>query len=64
MNCLSIDKDRCTNCGNCDAILPGLLEKAVDGRLPISSNNVEKEESRINQAIEACDVNALTLEEM
>lgn len=65
MYCLVIDKDRCVNCGNCEASLPKLLEEAVDGKLLISPSKFQEVSVRtdIAAAIASCHVDALTLEE-
>ena len=61
---LVIDQDLCVCCRNCEAILPELLSRAVDGRLPISPTKLAEKRAEIQQAIASCHLEALTLKEV
>lgn len=61
MHQLTIDENLCVRCGNCEAILPGVL-----GNLPllISPANLREHGPEIRRAVASCHLEALTLEEV
>ena len=61
---LKIDKTRCVTCGNCEAWLPGLPAHANRGYLLINENNPAVNSAAIQQAIDCCPLDALSLEVM
>jgi len=61
---LVIDNDRCVSCGNCEAILPGVLGAFVAGRLLISPTNLDAHHAAVQQAVNSCHLEALELKEV
>lgn len=61
---LKIDKTRCVTCGNCEAWMPGLTDHIPRGGLMISEHNPNVNAEAIQQAIDYCPLDALSLEVM
>lgn len=59
---LKIDNTRCVTCGNCETWLLGLTKHIHNGGLMISENNQNMNAEAIQQAIDCCPLNALSLE--
>ena len=61
---LKIDKTRCVTCGNCETWLLGLTRFISHGGLMISEHNPNVNAEAIQQAIDCCPLDALSLEVM
>ncbi len=59
---ITIDRDLCIGCGNCETIAPEVFELGKDGIAVVKDPNVV-EESLIREAAESCPVDAITLED-
>lgn len=60
MRTLIIDKEKCVDCGNCEALLPGLLHK-MNGQLPMSDIKYEREKHLIDLAISECHLDCILI---
>lgn len=54
------DKEKCVNCGNCEAILPKIMAKTDNQHgLMVSYTMLEKNAELIQQVIDKCHLRAL-----
>jgi len=61
---LKVDKEKCIGCGTCASLCSRVFE-LKDGHAEVISTDealLEKNKESINQAMEACPVQAITLE--
>ena len=62
MYVLSIDKEICNNCGDCESHLPGIMENVeAFGTILISDANLFQHSLNITKALQACEGEALSL---
>ena len=61
---LIIDETLCVKCGNCEAWLPELLDKAWRGVLLINEGNQAVDAEAVQKAVDCCPLDAITLEEV
>jgi ferredoxin len=59
---LIVDEALCVRCGNCDAWLPGLLDKVWKGVLLINEANPAVDTEAVQKAVDCCHLDAITLE--
>jgi ferredoxin len=59
---LSICRNRCDSCGDCDVWVPGLTEYIASGRTLISKDKLRVDAAAIQRAIDCCPLSALRLE--
>ena len=60
MTKIIVDEDMCIGCGSCESIAPEYF--LVDGKSKVKKEYQESDKDLINEAINACPVNAISLE--
>ena len=60
MTKIIIDEDMCIGCGSCESIAPEYF--SVDGKSKVKKEYQESDKDLINEAINACPVDAISLE--
>ena len=58
-----IDGDTCIGCGACVSVAPDYFEMDSDGKSKVAEESTKKGESDIEEAIQSCPVNAISLKE-
>lgn len=60
-----VDKNKCLGCGTCVALCPEIFELGEDGKARVKQKNQETEKlkNEIQEAIEACPVQAISHEQ-
>ncbi|MFZ5762820.1 MAG: hypothetical protein ACOY8P_07850 [Thermodesulfobacteriota bacterium] len=64
MHKLTYDEGLCVRCGNCEAILPKMLESLASGSALISPANMREHGAEIHRSVASCHLDALTLTEV
>lgn len=64
MHKLTYDEGLCVRCGNCEAILPKMLESLASGSALISPANMREHGEKIQRAVKSCHLDALELKEV
>jgi ferredoxin len=59
---IEINKEKCIGCGTCAAICPDAFKLAGDGKAEVVVGDYSGKEALINQAKDACPVQAITVE--
>lgn len=59
---VTIERDLCIGCGNCESIAPAMFELGKDGLARVV-NPIGAEDSLIKEAAESCPVDAIILED-
>jgi len=60
---LRIDRDRCSACGDCEALLPRIMSRIAIETFPLNPNNPQVNMADIHKAVEICPLSVLTLED-
>ena len=58
-----IDKDKCIGCGTCESVCPAVFKMGDDGKAHVQEADFEANKDAIQQAIDACPVDAISWEE-
>jgi len=59
---INIDKAKCIGCNTCGAIAPDVFKMGDDGKAEVIAGDHAGKEDVINQAKDACPVQAITVE--
>lgn len=57
-----VNKDLCIGCGTCAAIAPDVFEINAEGKAEVKGTDFAGKENVINQAKDACPVQAISVE--
>ena len=58
-----VDQDKCSGCGNCEAICPEVFELGEDEKSHVITDDLFGLEACVEAAIENCPEDAITIEE-
>lgn len=59
---IEIDKNKCTGCGLCAAILPEVFELGDDGKSRVKDKEGDKKyPEKVKEAVESCPVGAIKI---
>ena len=59
---IKINKETCIGCGTCVAIMPDVFRMGDDGKAEVIPGDHADKEALINQAKDACPVQAISVE--
>jgi ferredoxin len=59
---IKINKETCIGCGTCSAICPDVFRLTDDGKAEVIDGNHSGKEALVNQAKDACPVQAISVE--
>ena len=65
---ITVDKEKCIGCGSCAAIAPNVFKMGDDGKAevidgpPAQAGDHSGDEALVNQAKDACPVQAIVVE--
>ena len=59
---ITVDKEKCIGCGSCAAIAPNVFKMGVDGKAELVEGDHSGESALVNQAKDACPVQAIVVE--
>ena len=57
-----VDKEKCIGCGTCAAVAADVFKMDDDGKASVIEGDFAGKEAMINQAKDACPVDAITVE--
>lgn len=57
-----VNKETCIGCGTCAAICPDVFKISADGKSEVIPGDYTSKENLINQAKDACPVQAISIE--
>ena len=59
---ITVDKEKCIGCGSCVAIAPNVFKMGADGKAEVIEGDHAGESALVNQAKDACPVQAIVAE--